>query len=251
MSDQTSVFTDQNSAATPPVQQQQQAAPDAYEDLLKGIKNDAGLPKYATLEDALNALKHSQEYIPQVKTQLSQKEQELVDLRAQLAQQASLEDVVSRLTKPSQPEPQDNHPKGSGLDESAVMQLVQQQLERNQQVQSAQANQQQVENALKSKFGDKAAEVVKQRAAELGLTPQALGELSSKSPQAVLALFNTQGSQGPKPTTSSVNTSNFSQPQTALERPTKSLLTGASSKEQAAYMTKIREEVYRKNGIDQ
>lgn len=248
MTDQSSVFTDQAVQATQP--QVTQAAPNPYEDLLKGIKNEAGLPKYATLEDALNALKHSQDYIPQVKSQLSQKEQELADLRAKLEQTASLEEVVSRLTKPNQPEPQDNHPKGSGLDESAVMQLVQQQLEANARSQSAYSNQQQVETALKAKYGDKTADVVKQRAAELGLTPQALGELSSKSPQAVLALFNTQGSQGPKPTTSSVNTSSFSQPQPTLERPTKSLLTGASSKEQAAYMTKIREEVYRKNGID-
>lgn len=249
MTDQSSVFTDQAVQATQP--QATQAAPNPYEDLLKGIKNEAGLPKYATLEDALNALKHSQDYIPQVKSQLSQKEQELADLRAKLEQTASLEEVVSRLTKPNQPEPQDNHPKGSGLDESAVMQLVQQQLEANARSQSAYSNQQQVETALKAKYGDKTADVVKQRAAELGLTPQALGELSSKSPQAVLALFNTQGSQGPKPTTSSVNTSSFGQPQPTLERPTKSLLTGASSKEQAAYMTKIREEVYRKNGIDQ
>lgn len=250
MTDQ-SVFSQQDPATKPQEQQQQQAAPNAYEDLLKGIKNEQGLPKYATLDEALKALQHSQEYIPQVKSQLSQKEQELADMRAKLEQQASLEEVVSRLTKPNQPEPQDNHPLGSGLDESAVMKLVQQQLERNQQTLSAQANQQQVESALKAKYGDKTVDVVKQRAAELGLTPQALGELSSKSPQAVLALFNTQGSQGLKPTTSSVNTSGFHQQQPALERPTKSLLTGASSKDQAAYMAKIREDVFRKNGIDQ
>lgn len=252
MTDQSSVFTDQVVQATqPPAVQQQQAAPNAYEDLLKGIKNEAGLPKYATIDEALKALQHSQEYIPQVKSQLSQKDQELADLRAKLEQHQSLEDVVSRLAKPNQPDTKDDHPNGSGLDESAVMKLVQQQLERNQQTLSAQANQQQVENALKAKYGDKAQDVVKQRAAELGLTPQALGELSSKSPQAVLALFNTQGTSGPKPTISSVNTSSFSQPQPTLERPSKSLLTGASSRDQAAYMAKIREEVYRKNGIDQ
>lgn len=248
MSDQTSVFTEPTQVTQPPVTQQ---APNPYEDLLKGIKNEAGLPKYATLEDALNALKHSQDYIPQVKSQLSQKDQELADLRAKLEQHQSLEDVVSRLTKPTQPDTKDDPPSVSGLDESAVMKLVQQQLERNQQTLSAQANQQQVENALKAKYGDKAGDVVKQRAAELGLTPQALGELSSKSPQAVLALFNTQGSQGPKPTTSSVNTSSFQTVVPTLERPTKSLLTGASSRDQTAYMQKIKEEVYRKHGIDQ
>lgn len=249
MTDQ-SVFTDQAPATQPPAVQQQQAAPSAYEDLLKGIKNEHGLPKYATLDEALKALQHSQEYIPQVKSQLTQKDEELAQLRAKLEQQASLEDVVSRLTKPNQSEPKDDHPQGSGLDESAVMRLVQQQLENNRAQQSAYQNQQQVENALKAKYGDKTVDVIKQRAAELGLTPQALGELSSKSPQAVLALFNTQGSSGPKPTTSSVNTSGFSSPQPTLERPSKSLLTGASSRDQAAYMAKIREEVYRKNGID-
>lgn len=248
MTDQ-SVFSEQEQA-TKPQEQQQQAAPNAYEDLLKGIKNEQGLPKYATLDEALKALQHSQEYIPQVKTQLTQKDQELADLRAKLEQHQSLEDVVSRLTKPTQPDIKDDRPNVSGLDESAVMKLVQQQLERNQQTMSAAANQQQVESALKAKYGDKTVDVVKQRAAELGLTPQALGELSSKSPQAVLALFNTQGPQGPKPTTSSVNTSGFTQQQPTLERPTKSLLTGASTKEQAAYMAKIREDVHRKNGID-
>lgn len=249
MTDQ-SVFSEQDPATKPQEVQHQQAAPNAYEDLLKNIKNEQGQPKYATLEDALKALQHSQEYIPQVKSQLSQREQELADLRARLEQQASLEDVVSRLTKPSQPEPQDNHPSGSGLDESAVMKLVQQQLEASQAQQSARQNQLQVENALKAKYGDKTVDVVKQRAAELGLTPQALGELSSKSPQAVLALFNTQGPSSPKPTTSSVNTSSFSTAPPSLERPTKSLLTGASSKDQAEYMRRVREEVYRKNGIE-
>lgn len=249
MTDQ-SVFSEQDPATKPQEPVQQQAAPNAYEDLLKGIKNEQGLPKYATIDEALKALQHSQEYIPQVKTQLTQKDQELADLRAKLEQHASLEDVVSRLTKPTQTDTKDDRPNVSGLDESAVMKLVQQQLERNQQTLSATANQQQVESALKAKYGDRTVDVVKQRAAELGLTPQALGELSSKSPQAVLALFNTQGPQGPKPTTSSVNTSGFNQQQPALERPTKSLLTGASTKEQAAYMAKIREDVHRKNGID-
>jgi myosin heavy subunit len=244
------VFSEQDQATKPPVVQQQ-AAPSAYEDLLKGIKNEHGLPKYATLDDALNALKHSQEYIPQVKSQLSEKDAELAQLRAQLAQSAQLEEVVSRLTKPTQSNTMDDHPSGSGLDESAVMKLVQQQLANNQAQQNAYQNQQQVETALKAKYGDKTVDVIKQRAAELGLTPQALGELSSKSPQAVLALFNTQGPSGPKPTTSSINTSSFRNDVPPLERPTKSLLTGASSRDQTAYLLKIREEVYRKNGIDQ
>lgn len=249
MSDQTSVFSEQTQVVTQPVTQVQQAAPNPYEDLLKGIKNEHGLQKYTTLEDALKALQHSQDYIPQVKTQLSQKEAELAELRAKLEQQASLEDVVSRLTKPIQPETKDDRPSVSGLDESAVMRLVQQQLESNHTQAVAQQNQQQVEAALKAQYGDKTVDVVKARAAELGLTTQALGELSSKSPQAVLALFNTKGAPAPKLTTSTVNTSSFQQAPTEPARPSKSLLTGASSRDQVAFLKQIREEVYKKNGI--
>lgn len=248
MTDQ-SVF-DVQDPATKPVEPVLQAQPSVYQDLLNGIKNEQGLPKYATLEDALKALQHSQAYIPEVKNQLTRQEQEIARLQAELEQRQSIEDVVSRLAKPNQPEPVANQPRGSGLDESAVNQLVLNALSQ----QAAQAvssqNQAQVEAALKAKYGDKAQEVVKQRASELGLTPQALGELSSKSPQAVLALFNTQGTTGPKPTTSSVNIPpSFNQGNVTLDRPTKSLLTGASMKDQAAFMAKVREEVYKENGI--
>lgn len=246
MTDQ-SVFSEQTQA---PTQANQAPATNPYEDLLKGIKNEAGVQKYATIDEALKALQHSQEYIPQAKSALAQKEQELSELRAKLEQQASLEEVVSRLAKPNQPDPQVNQPSGSGLDESAVMQLVQKQLAATQAQQSAYQNQQQVENTLKAKYGEKTADVVKQRASELGLTPQALGELSSKSPAAVLALFNTSVTSGPKPTTTSVNISpSFSPDPAPLERPTKSLLTGASQKEQAEYMQKIRDRVYAEHGV--
>lgn len=250
MTDQSSVFSEQQPTKAPEATPTQ-SAPNPYEDLLKGIKNEAGVQKYATIDDALKALQHAQTYIPEVKSQLTQREQELAEARAKLEQQAALEEVVSRLAKPNQPDATVDQPRASGLDESAVMRLVQQQLAASQAQQSAQQNQQQVEAALKAQYGDKTADVVRQRAAELGLTPQALGELSSKSPQAVLALFNTKGTTGPKPTTSSVNIAPSYSPERApLERPTKSLLTGASSKDQAEFMAKIRAEVYAKNGIN-
>lgn len=247
MTDQ-SVFDSTATPVTPPADQS--AQPNAYEDLLKTIVNEQGQPKYANLSEALKALQHAQSYIPEVKSQLTAREQEVLRLQAELEQRQSIEDVVSRLAKPNQPNEQDHRPAASGLDESAVMKLVQQQLERNQQLSAAQANQAQVEQALKAKFGDKTKEVVQQRAAELGLTPQALGELSSKSPQAVLALFNTQGGHSPQPTRSSVNIPATNTPASPpLERPTKSLLTGASTKEQMEFMAKIRQKVYDENGI--
>lgn len=250
MTDQ-SVFGEQAPATQPAVDPQQQAPANAYQDLLAGIKNEQGLPKYATLDEALKALAHSQAYIPDVKNQLTQREQELVQLRAELEQRKSLEEVVSRLATQNQPEPVANQPVGSGLDESAVMKLVQQHLEQREATTVAQANELQVSDALRAKYGDKSAAMVEQRAAELGLTKQALGELSRKSPQAVLALFNTSGASAPKPTFSSVNIPAGNKPDTTLERPTKSLLTGASMKDQAAYMAQVREKVYKEHGINQ
>lgn len=248
MSDQTSVFSEPAPATKP--QEPVQAQPNAYEDLLKTIVNEQGQPKYANLGEALKALQHAQGYIPDIKNQLTAREQEVLRLQAELEQRQSIEDVVSRLAKPNQPNGQDDHPRSSGLDESAVMKLVQEQLDRNAQVTAAQANQAQVEQALKAKFGDKTADVVKQRASELGLTPQALGELSSRSPQAVLALFNTQGTHSPQPTRSSVNIPPTYSPATPpLERPAKSLLSGASTKDQMEYMAKVRQKVYDENGI--
>jgi len=244
-----SVFNDQNQA-TPPLVQQQQAPANAYQDLLAGIKNDAGLPKYATVDEALKALAHSQAYIPEVKGQLTQAEQELARLRAELEQRQSIEEVVSRLATQNQPAPKADQPNQSGLDESAVMKLVQQHLEQREVATTTKANQQQVEATLRAKYGEKAAEVVQQRAAELGLTPKALGELSGQSPQAVLALFSASGATAPKPSFSSVNIPATNQPdQPPLERPAKSLLSGASMKDQAAFMAKVREKVLRENGL--
>lgn len=248
MTDQ-SVFSDQN-PATKPQEQQQQAPANAYLDLLAGIKNEQGLPKYATVDEALKALAHSQAYIPEVKNQLSQREQELAALRAELEQRQSIEDVVSRLATQNQPAHTADQPDKSGLDESAVMKLVQQHLEQREAATVAEANLKQVDNTLRAKFGDKAAEVVAQRAAELGLTTKALGELSSKSPAAVLALFNATGATAPKPSFSSINIPATNQPeQPPLERPAKSLLSGASMKDQAAFMAKVREKVLRENGL--
>lgn len=248
MTDQ-SVFADQSTPATPPAEPVT-AQPNAYEDLLKGIVNEQGQPKYANVNEALKALQHAQSYIPDIKTQLTAREQEVLRLQAELEQRQSLEDVVSRLAKPSQPDVRDNQPSTSGLDESAVMKLVQETLDRNTLLQNEAANKAQVEQALKQKYGDKTGDVVKQRAAELGLSPKALGELSSKSPQAVLALFNTQGVHNPQPTRSSVNIPPTRQPDTpALERPTKSLLAGASTKDQMEFMAKVRQKVYDENGI--
>ena len=48
------------------------ASIDAFAHQLFAIKNERGEPKYTSLSTALDALKHSQEYIPQLQTQNDQ-----------------------------------------------------------------------------------------------------------------------------------------------------------------------------------
>jgi hypothetical protein len=227
-------------------------SPDAsYADLLAMIKNEEGKQKYDSLPKALEGLVNAQQFIPQLKTELQQKEAELVELRSKLAQQASVEEVVSRLTaQAQQPKAQDTPSQASGLDEQAVMNLVQQTLAQREQQSVSASNSAQVQSALVAKYGDKAGEMVAQRAAALGTTTQKLGELASQNPQLVLELFNTSASKGPTPTTTSVNTSGFNAPvSNELKKPERSLLGGATAKQQTEYMRLIREKVYRDNGI--
>src|SRR3546814_3550269 len=71
----------------------------------------------------------------------------------------------------------DDPPITSGLDEQAVMKLVQQTLNQNKQSETIKSNQSKVQEALKAKFGDKAQEAVAAKAAELGVSPSELGDL--------------------------------------------------------------------------
>src|SRR3546814_6053049 len=75
------------------------------------------------------------------------------------------------------------------------MKLVQQTLNQNKQSETIKSNQSKVQEALKAKFGDKAQEAVAAKAAELGVSPSELGDLASKSPAMVLALFQTRSEE--------------------------------------------------------
>lgn len=221
-----------------------------YADLLKSIQNENGQQKYDSLPKALEGLANAQAYIPQLKTELQLKEQELARLKAELEQRGSVEEVVSRLTaQQKETQSQGQPPATSVLNEQAVLQLVQQALGQAKQQDQAQLNQAQVQQALSSRFGEKSREVVEQKAKELGTTPAELGQLASKNPAMVLALFNVTPTSQVKQTTGSVNIPPYVSERPPLEKPAKSLLSGSTSKEQAEYMRKVKEEVYARLGV--
>lgn len=227
------------------------ASIDAFAHQLFAIKNERGEPKYTSLSTALDALKHSQEYIPQLKTQNEQYQAELDRLKQELEKRASLEEQLSRFTTTRQPEPAaPTSEPAKAFDENAIQDMVQRTLNQERAKTTANQNLSEVRGALVAKFGDKAPEEVASRASELGLTMEQVDAMAASSPKALLQLFN---ASAPSPT-SAPQRSSVTLPegprQEGVKHPGKSLLRGAKTADVMDFMRQIREEVYRKNGID-
>ena len=69
----------------------------AYADLLGSIKNERGEPKYKDVQTALEALRHSQEFIPQLKSEKEKTEQQLAALSAEVERLKTLEQSIEQL----------------------------------------------------------------------------------------------------------------------------------------------------------
>jgi len=216
-----------------------------FNDQLAAIKNESGEQKYKTLDDALNALKHSQEYIPDLKTQLDSTKLELEALKVKLGATETVESAIQKLAS-EKSETNLDTTNVSGLDEQGVINL----LNKLEAGKSTATNVSQVDNAISKKYGEKAKEIVANKARELGITPERMGQLAGENPNLVLALFGATASPTNSTTTSSYNIpANAPIQPNAISPPEKSLLSGATTAEQVDYMRKVREEVYRKHGI--
>lgn len=216
---------------------------DLFADQLAVIKNDDGAPKYDSVEKAIEALQHSQQYIPELKTQVSTQEQVINELKAKLEANQTVQELVTKQT-PSQEE----KPTSESLGKEDILELLTSALdERNTQATQS-SNQSQVNKALSERYGANAQAEVARRAKELGMKPSEIGALSKRNPAAALALFGEKVGT-PSTTTTSFNTSPSTPAPEPLKSPEKSVLRGATSAEQAEYMRKVKEEVYRKHGI--
>ena len=247
MTDQ-SVFNESATPQATPASQPSDTS--ALTDQLKGIVNENGEPKYNTIEDALKGAAHAQSYISELKQKLAETEGKYNETATELAKSKSVEEVLARLQPTQEPTIQAT-PAQQGLDEASLAELIQKQLSQRDQLSKAQTNESQVNLALQERYGEKASEIVQAKAKELGISVQRVKELSQESPQAVLSLFGTaQSKQGATVTRGSQSFP--SSPRTDdLELPKKSLLAGATSKDQAAFMAQIKERVYKRNGITQ
>ncbi len=202
--------TDNGGGATPPNGQSAQP----FADLLGSIKNERGEPKYKDVQTALEALRHSQEYIPTLKQEKEANDAKLAALAAEVERLKNIEQTVAQLTQ--QQQPQQQQPAPVGVTEDVVATLVNQTLTQREQAAKKAANVNSVVTALTQKLGGEADKEFYKKAEELGMTAEQMNNLAAQSPTAVLKLFGLEGNKvqtsSSLPVQSSVNTAGL-QPQ--------------------------------------
>lgn len=219
-----------------------------FKNQLASIKREDGSQKYNTVDEALNALNHGQVHISRLEQNYKELEERNRQLEVEVSKLQAAEDVVSRLT--AQNNQDEATTSNTGLDESAVVNLVSQALEAKERQNSVQKNLSTVAEKMTQKFGDKARDVIASKASDLGTTPEKLGELASQNPQLVLALFDEKVGSTPSPSTSSVNIP-LSKSE-GLQPPEfeKSLLSGATTKDLVEGFRKMKEYTNKRLGVE-
>ena len=219
----------------------------AFDDLLNGIKNESGERKYKDPEAALNALKHSQEYIPELKSENDRLTAELETFKAQQDKLTNLESLVEKLTASKEPTA---IPASTGLDEQTVAKLLEQKLTQRDQSIKETANVETVIGALQKSYGAEAEKNFYSKAEELGMSKEMFDTLARTSPKAVMKFF--PETTPPPSVTTGHNSVGFTPSATQdgpLAPPEKSILAGASTKDLIAEMRRHKEAAYKKFDI--
>lgn len=177
--------------------------------------------KYATVEDALKSVPHAQTHIARL-------EQEMQSLRERAAQAKAIDDVYEALTLRQQDEQQVTA-SAPIVDERFIDAVLERKLEEQKRSEEKRANMSKVRETLTTKFGEKAAEVFKKKAEELGINEGFLTDLAAKSPVAALELFgaNTKEKVASSVPSGSINPQAFVQNQQPA--PQKAVMAGAST----------------------
>lgn len=163
--------------------------PNPFADQLSGIKNENGEPKYKDVEAALNALSQSQQHIKTLESERATQGQELDQARQDLAKMGSIDDFVKKISPNAAPTNPSETPVVSSLSEEKVVSILQEQMQRTQEVQVQDANLKSVIAQLSQIHGEKASSMIKQKAVEMNTTPQALQDLAKSNPAMALAVL--------------------------------------------------------------
>lgn len=187
------------SNVTPPV------VNDALANLLRDIKNERGEQKYKDPLEAINGLKHAQEFIPQLKSQLTDKDSEISLLRDEINRLKEVESSVQALTQPASA-PQ-NTSQGT-ITEEQIAALVSRTMSQKEQESIQKQNLQTVVSTLQSVLGTDAEKTFYAKAEEFGLSKDEINVLAATKPKAVLTMFGVNGNNvAPQKQTMSTNSS--------------------------------------------
>lgn len=209
MSDQSIFGENQNSPQGTPANNQPaggQSQNDQVMTLLASIKNESGEQKYKTLEEAVKALSHSQNFIPTLQSEVKERDRIIAELQTKVSKVDTLETTLQELIQR-----QSNTPTSVELDEDKVASLVSNTLTRLEQQKSSKTNLETVITEVRKVFGDKASEVFYAKAAEEGLSAEEINSLAARSPKAVFKLLglNTAPTNNESIDLKSLNTTNF------------------------------------------
>jgi len=151
----------------------------AVNELLLGITNDEGQPKYATTEAALASIPNAQNHI-------SNLERENNELREKVATAKTSAEYADELLSQGQQTVDSK----TGLSETEVNSIIENQLSQRAVVATRSQNLSAVNEALVDKFGDKAKDTLTMKGHELGLTIEGIEELAATSPRVVMNWFS-------------------------------------------------------------
>ena len=224
-----SLFENQEGGNTTP-----QNTPNPNDDLntiLSEIKNDKGEQKYKDVKTALDALRHSQEFIPSLRSELDNVKTELEQARAERERIKELEAAVLRLSQND--ELPNSNQNVKSVSEEEIARIVQDTLSKTHRQNQESTNVSTVVNRMRDTFGSDADKVFYQKAQEAGLDREQINELSKKSPAAVFRILGVQEAVKNQPVglpNSGVNSSGFSQAtDSAVKANPNSIMLGATT----------------------
>ncbi len=168
-------------------------------EFLKEITNEKGEPKYSSVEDALKALKASQEHISTLESENKMYKEKQQSNKA-------VEDILAQLDSTNNNT--DDNQEGFSMED--IQKVVEGVIESKEASAAAQRNLSTVKENLTNQYGEKAQEVYANKAKDLGLSVEMLDHLATISPKAVTEYFGNKNSgTTTKMINSSVNTEAF------------------------------------------
>jgi len=183
-SDQDNSIFNTNPEGVPPVQTPvaQPNTSDTLDQLLAGIQNEQGVPKYKTAEDAIKALGASQDHIRNL-------EAENTAFKNNATEQATLQSVLDAV----KPQSGGEQVAPAALDEASVASLVESIVTKRDVKSTQTTNVKSVADKFNNLFGEKGESELYGRAAAKGLSKEWVNQLAAENPEAVFNILDVKG----------------------------------------------------------